>query len=95
MIKTHNEKIEVDKEILDDIICNKCGESCKDSSGMNYEGLIEASVEGGYASKLGDTVRYTFSLCENCLSALFDTFKFDPSKNYGLFSGGESEEVAE
>jgi|GEM_PF-2744842 len=92
MKKTHLEKVEVDKDVLDDVICNKCGESCKDSSNMNYEGLLEVSVEGGYASKLGDSVRYTFSLCENCLEELFKSFKINPFKRYGMFSGGDPNE---
>lgn len=95
MRKFHLEKIEVDKEVLDDIICNKCGRSCKDSSEMNYEGLLEISVEGGYASILGDTVKYTFSLCEECLKELFESFKIKCEKRSGMFAGDYNEEANE
>ncbi len=77
----HLESIVEYKNVTDDIICNKCGNSCKDSCDMNYEGLIEASVFGGYASKLGDQVNYEFSLCEDCLIELFKTFKHNPRIN--------------
>lgn len=53
-------------EETEDIICNMCGKSC--FGGMNYNGLIEVSVSGGYDSTaLEDGVRYTFSICEDCL----------------------------
>lgn len=43
--------------------------------GPNLYGLIESRVTGGYDSyALRDCEAYTFSLCEGCLKALFDTF---------------------
>lgn len=77
MKKVHIEKIEVNEEITDDIICNKCGSTCKTKCG-NYEGLIETQVYGGYDALLGDMVRYTFSICEICLKDMFDKFKIPP-----------------
>lgn len=71
----------VEVEEMTDILCNKCGGSCKDDSDMNFEGLLEVTIRGGYASKLGDMVDYTFSLCETCLEKLFGEFKLPPESN--------------
>lgn len=74
-------------EVIDDILCNKCGKSCKEDCGedvIEYCGLIETTIEGGYFSPvLEDAVKYTFSLCEECLNELFKTFKIE------VESGGE------
>ena len=70
-----------------DIICNKCGESCKignigetgNQKNLDwdiYGGLIESEIFGGYySSKLDDQSKYTFSLCEHCLVKMFKNFK--------------------
>ena len=77
-----------------DIICNKCRRSCQ--SGMSgttpdYDGLLETSITGGYHSKLGDEVTYTFSICEKCLKEIFDSFLIPPEKsNDGFPSDGMS-----
>lgn len=62
-------------------ICNKCGKSCKTDVKANCEnyGLIDAKVNGGYYSeKLEDGCSYSFSLCEPCLWALFESCKIKP-----------------
>lgn len=59
--------------VLDSIVCNRCEASLH--NGMNFEGLLNAMVEGGYGAKLGDCIRYEFDLCETCLEELFKTFK--------------------
>ena len=61
----------------DDIICNMCGNSCKCE--FNFNGLLEVQVFGGFDSThLCDARRYVFSLCEKCLSELFDHFLIKP-----------------
>ena len=84
MRKTHIQKRYVEEEIVDDILCNNCGGSCRDNCEMNenFEGLIEVKVCGGYASKLGDGSTYTFSICEDCLKTMFKNFAIKP-KIYG------------
>lgn len=75
-------------EIIEDIICNKCGESCKKNvmGHDDYYGLIEVGFSTGYASrKFSDGCYYQFSLCEECLAELFDTFKIDPLMQEGIF----------
>ena len=58
-----------------EIFCNKCGMSCKGTTG-SFNGLIEAEVMGGYDSThLDDGDVYKFSLCERCLKELIDSFK--------------------
>lgn len=69
--------VQKEVEVIEDIICNKCGNSCY--SGFSYEGLIEANIIGGYGSKsIGDMEHYCFSMCEDCLMELFKTFKHNP-----------------
>jgi hypothetical protein len=76
-------KVTIEKEETEDILCNMCGESCKegkygDSQWSQYQGLIEVDISAGYDSKvLNDGDEYIFSLCEKCLKELMDKFKFD------------------
>ena len=61
-----------------DIMCNRCGYSCKGSIG-NYNGLIEVKVQGSYDSPVFvDGTDYIFSICEGCLLTYFQTFKHQP-----------------
>lgn len=70
-------RIQIEREVTDDVICNKCERSLKASHG--YCGLLGAEVVGGFDSpKLGDCSIYQFDLCEYCLDELFFTFKIDP-----------------
>lgn len=74
------EKVTKETDEVTDIICNKCGVTCKDEHEMNYEGLIGAYVIAGYGAEyLYDGVGYSFDLCEKCIFELFKTFKHPPS----------------
>jgi hypothetical protein len=75
-------KVPQEIEVVDDVICNKCGKSCRPSKEVpDFYGLIEASFTTGYESAaLPDGSIYTFSLCENCLAELFETFQIEPEK---------------
>jgi hypothetical protein len=67
------------KEIeIEEIFCNKCGQSCRGANPFeNFNGLIEAEILGGYDSThIGDGDVYQFSLCEACLKILFGTFLY-------------------
>ena len=71
------ETIAKDEIVVKDILCNKCGNSCRPSNVhcRNFYGLIEARVTGGYFSEdLEDLTAYTFSICESCLKELFASF---------------------
>jgi len=75
--------VEVLTEVAEDIICNKCGNSCKCE--MNFNGLVETTVIGAYDSThLDDMRQYVFSLCEKCLSELFDGFSIKPEITGGF-----------
>lgn len=74
---SHKEKIEKEIEKIDDIICNKCGKSCRayPESSM-FSGLLEYRFNGCYGSEpLEDMTGYIFSICNPCLKEIFDTFK--------------------
>ncbi len=72
-------KVMTETDFIDDIICNKCGESCINEDAPAPEGLIEVNLRGGYGSKvLGDGDDFTFSLCETCLALLMFGFKLPP-----------------
>ena len=65
-------------EVVDDVICNKCGCSMKisESGSDEFYGLVGAVVCGGYFSEeLEDGVKYSFDLCEKCLKEMFKEFK--------------------
>jgi hypothetical protein len=72
----------IDTEVITDVVCNNCGESCRSKAiNENFEGLIEVEVNGGYGAEcLEDMIKYKFSLCEKCLSEMFSKFKIQPEK---------------
>lgn len=69
-------------EVLEDVICNKCGNSCRPGKSVpDYYGLVEACFTTGYESThFDDGLVFNFSLCEKCLFELFKTFKIQPNK---------------
>lgn len=75
-------------EIIADIICNKCGKSCRGPIG-NFNGLIEVQVDGAYDSTdLEDGAIYKFSLCEKCLKPILESFKH-PAYQKSIFDAVE------
>lgn len=75
------ETVTEEREVVADILCNRCGKSCcppslaENDLRPEYYGLIEAQITGGYFSPtLGDMCAYQFSLCEHCLAWLFAFF---------------------
>lgn len=67
-------KVQKEDIEIEDIICNKCGKSMNTECG--FIGLEDAKVRGHYSStNLKDYHTYSFSLCEECLEQLFNTFK--------------------
>lgn len=68
-------------EVVDKIICNKCGENLivyEIGDHIECEGLVEVEARGGYWSHyIGDNNTYRFSLCERCVVELNKTFKID------------------
>jgi len=52
----------------EDILCDKCGKSCRDSLGMNFE-YAEIEAYWGYGSSK-DTESHKAEVCELCYDAL-------------------------
>ena len=72
-------KVRVEKDFIDDIICNRCGKTCIPLKECGPEGLSEVNVRGGYGSEiLGDGDFFTFSMCERCLAEIILDFKIPP-----------------
>jgi hypothetical protein len=61
-------------------LCNQCGQTlCPSKQVDDAYGLVDAEVSGGYFSEgLLDMTTYRFSLCEQCLRAMFRKFKVPP-----------------
>lgn len=82
----------------DSFHCNNCKASLQafpDSGFAEQEGLVEASVSGGYMSRsLFDGSTYIFSLCEACLREMFDRFQTPPTIK-GWLPGGAGQTYAE
>ena len=91
---TKTEKEIVIKEVIQDVLCNKCTKSLRthiataeDDGQKIYEtyGIVEQTYNGGYCSDpLEDEAKYTFSLCESCLKELFDSFKIPVEKKWSM-----------
>jgi hypothetical protein len=84
-------------EYVTDVFCNKCGGSCskRDRKGFNWGlyGMIDHEVYGGYGSNpLEDCTTYIFTLCEDCLVELFETFKI-PVEKIEYFPGMDYNET--
>lgn len=76
---------QVEQEEVEDIVCNKCGETCnvvpkEQLAGFpEYNGIIEYDIMGGYfGNAIADGDQYRFSVCEKCLVEFMKTFKIDP-----------------
>lgn len=52
----------------EDIICDKCGKSCRDDDGMNFE-YAQISAYWGFCSKKDDE-KHTAQVCETCYDGL-------------------------
>lgn len=62
-------------EVLEEIICNKCGEHF--TYGGGFHG-IDIRHSGGCASKIGDGTVVEFAICEVCLIEMFKEFTILP-----------------
>ena len=80
MKKLGKETVEVD--VLEDIICNGCGETCKDHMDMNFE-CATVTAHWGYCSPW-DTEAHEAHLCVKCYKNLLETLKLEPTIVGGL-----------
>ena len=75
MRHTHKETQEVD--VVDDVVCDRCGETMKGFAG-NYNG-VTISGSGAYDSThFPDGAVVHADVCEKCASEWFKTFKTHP-----------------
>lgn len=84
MIKTKTQTITKTEEVIEDIICNKCGKTClktwDDESTKDFYG-VKISYTAGYLSDyLVDNDSYEFHLCEECLAKLIDSLKIESDR---------------
>ena len=70
MFKTTTKKTEV--EILEDVICDSCGNSCKNST--NFEFMTLENYWGYGSKKDGDF--WQAHICEKCVDEKFNFIKF-------------------
>lgn len=82
--KTKQVDKEVVEDVVEDILCNKCGGSCKDYVDRNHEYYNFNSAiitsDFGYGSVLYDMEDFKVHLCETCYAAFEATFKIKPEK---------------
>jgi len=86
MIKTKTQIVTKTEEVVEDIICNKCGKSAMKSWGKEADDdkcfigtYIDYSTRyQSYALPDGET--YLFHLCEGYLAKLIDSLKIKPDR---------------
>lgn len=73
-------KIETQKvEVVEDVICNMCGKSCKVEifDGVFSIEAVNVRHSFGYGSKQ-DMISYEFDLCEDCFMKCVKNLKIEP-----------------
>lgn len=90
-------KVVKEVEIIQDILCNRCGDSLliqisdcglfDDEPEYEIIGLADIIYTGSYWSTnpIKDMMTYKFNICEKCLGILFQDFKI-PSEQWDLDS---------
>jgi len=74
MIETKKVTVEITRNKVCSIRCNKCGEEMITECSPTGRG-INVNYEAGYDSKIhGDGVTVSFDLCEVCIKDLMDGF---------------------
>lgn len=72
MIKKENETQNV--KVVKDVLCNKCGNSCKGLEPESFE-FASLQVHWGYGSFKHDGEIHEAHLCESCWEELIKGFK--------------------
>lgn len=68
----------VTKEVeeIEDIICDKCGNSTKPKDSLNFLYAV-LTLQGAYGSTRFDMKSYKFYICEDCFVKITDDFIVD------------------
>jgi hypothetical protein len=78
--------IESTLTVTDDYICNRCGRSCKATSGNIF--VVKATGCGGFDSEVfADMHRYSFDFCETCVVDMSRGWKHPPDVVYSGLDG--------
>lgn len=76
------EKKLVEKEIVADVLCNKCGESCRDYIDKGHKHFNHnyalITPDFNYGSVLYDMDDWEVHICETCYAEFEATFKIKP-----------------
>lgn len=69
----------VTRDVVTNIICNLCGESCLDTNEPHNDLGVEVNIHGCYGSAFpADMTSWKFHLCELCVAFLASRFKIFP-----------------
>lgn len=79
----------VEKDVTDDVLCNKCGGSCKDYIDAEHKqwnfNHATMTPEFGYGSVLYDMTGWEdVHLCEHCYAAFEATFVIKPKHTHNI-----------
>ncbi len=81
-IKTHKEQFIASQDIIDDIICNCCGESITElDQNSDY---LHIEKDWGYFSPF-DLENHKFDICDKCYTSFIGTFKIPVAKQINVF----------
>lgn len=82
---------QVEKSMVADVLCNKCGGSCKDYVDAEHKhfnlNYADITPHFGYGSVLYDLEDWEVHICETCYAAFEATFKLQPEKKQTLAWG--------
>ena len=80
----------VTKEIVTDVLCNLCGESCLDKDECRNDLGVEVNIHGCYGSAFPpDMTSWKFHLCELCVAFLVSRCKLFPDVEDHMGMSGE------
>jgi hypothetical protein len=74
MFKTKKQTREVEVEIVEVFICDKCKKEITPQDTWEWDEAYSISFRGGYASVFGDGAEVECDLCQHCLKELIETY---------------------
>ena len=67
MLKTHIETTTEERQVVDALVCDRCGREAKPDDYVEYQEFVRVHFEGGYGSIFGDCVEHRCDLCQHCV----------------------------